>query len=130
VEPKIIACRSFLPHFRPVALGIERVIDGFPFLSCVSIQLCFLILIPISYPSHFMHVYRHSNCRHTNDLRILKFPVPFHSFISIRKVTEYAAFFRLRYLTLQILYSVSFVDHNQIDFLRYWKTLQHGCQLI
>ena len=117
------------PNPLPVAFGIENVIDVFPFLSCVSIQWCILELISISYPSHITHVYWRNNCWHTNDFRIFKFPVSFHSFISVIKVTECAEFFSLRYLKWQVLNSVWFVDHNQITFLRYWKPLQHGCKL-
>jgi hypothetical protein len=129
-EPKMMVCRSPVPHFRTVASGIENVLDGFPFLSCVSIQWCFLELIYISYPSRFMHVYWRNNCRHTNDFRIFKYPVFFHSFISVHKVTDCSEFFILRYLTWQVLNSISFVDHNQINFLRYWKPLQRWCKII
>jgi hypothetical protein len=66
----------------------------------------------------------------TNDFRIFKFPVSFHSFISVHKVTDCAEFFRLRYLTWQVLQSVSFLDHNQINVLCYWKPLQRWCKII
>jgi hypothetical protein len=122
-------CRSPLPHFRQLTSVIENVFGRFPFLSCVNIQWCFLGLIYVSYTFHFIHIYWRNNCRHTNHFRIFKFPVSFHTLISVHEVTDYAESFRLRYLTWQVLNSVSFIDHNQINFLRYWKPLQRWWKL-
>jgi hypothetical protein len=125
----MVVCRSFLLHFSPIARGIENVIDEFPFLSCVRIQSYLLELLSISYPSHFLHVHWRNNCRHANDFQTFKLPVSHHSFFfSIFTVTQYAEFFELSYLTWHVLNSVSLVDHNQINFFRKWKSLQHQMQ--